>query len=192
MTPKDFYRDYQADDNLSPLSEALLSKILTYTPIHCIEFGSGTGKHLKWLQDKGICSHGIDISPINTITAIIKNGAKSVQLGDESILRNCCNYDVVTTVSVLDHIENIDGIIQEFKRIANKAIVIAETLNQPAAFYYPHAYESYGFVKTGFRWKSDGDGATYFIWVWEKMEEKCHIDWLQDRQDTITAINTKL
>jgi hypothetical protein len=70
-------------------------------------------------------------------------------------------------MSVLDHIENIDEIIMEFKRIANK-IYLAETNDQPGGFYYPHAYEAYGFDKIDFEWTSDADGAKYQIWKWSR------------------------
>lgn len=169
---KQFYMGYEADDNLSPLSERLINEILILNPVHVLDFGFGSGKHLSVLHKKGIVTHGIDISKTNVVTAIFKHSLPSVQLGDESYLRHCCNYDVVTTCSVLDHIKDIDGIIQEFKRIANKAVLIAETNDQPGPHYYPHTYEDYGFNKIDFSWKSEmGDGANYFIWIWWKQKE---------------------
>ena len=167
----EFYKDYQADDTISQLSERLMAEIMKYQPAHVLDFGSGSGKHLHWLDQRGIVCHGIDISPVNVATSIFKHQVPSVAIGNHTHLRHCCNYDVVMTCSVLDHIEHIEGIIQEFKRIANKAIVIAETNDVPAAYYYPHNYEAHGFRRIDWYWRSSGDGAVYNIWVREKEEK---------------------
>jgi ubiquinone/menaquinone biosynthesis C-methylase UbiE len=168
MTPKDFYRQYQADDNLSLLSIELLKQVYKFDPVHVLDFGCGTGKHMAALQKCNVVTHGIDISRVNVIMGMLKHDLPSISLGDEGYLRHYCNFDVVMTCSVLDHIEDIDGIIAEFKRIANKGVVIAETNDTPNDFYYPHDYEKYGFVKVdNFEWKSaEGDGAVYNVWVY--------------------------
>lgn len=169
MTPKDFYRSYIADDSLSELSRELIAEVIKYTPTHVLDFGCGSGKHLSPLNAVGICTIGIDISPMNVYKAIHKYDLPFVACGDESYLRNLCNIDVVFTCSVLDHIEDITGIIDEFKRICNKSVVIAETNALDKPLYYPHHYESYGFVTTGFEWVGE-DGQLYQIWKWNKEE----------------------
>lgn len=136
-------------------------------PIHALEFGCGSGKNLKLLE--GVSTAGIDISFINIIKSVAKNDLTFAMFGDETHLRHLCNFDVVFTVSVLDHIENVEGIIGEFKRIANKAVFLAETNNQPGPHYFPHDYENMGFEKIDYRWQSDGDGAIYYIWKWSKV-----------------------
>jgi len=169
MTPKEFYKTYLADDKVGLIGEYLLTAIILNNPVHVLEFGCGTGKHLIRLNDRSICTLGIDISAINVITAITKYKLPFVVCSDESYLRNICNVDVVFTCSVLDHIENIDEIIAEFKRIANKTVYLAETNDhETGQHYFKHDYESMGFVKVpDFDWKGE-DGAMYYVWKWER------------------------
>jgi hypothetical protein len=110
----------------------------------------------------------MDVSWLN-ITHAFTKGLRFLVLGDETHLRHLCNFDVVFTVSVLDHIEDVGGVINEFKRIANKSIYLAETNDVPGQYYYPHDYESYGFKKLDFGWKSEADGAVYNIYKWNKV-----------------------
>jgi len=167
MTPKQFYKTYQADDNVSELAETLLTLINQEDAVHAFEFGMGSGKHLRRLRAKGIATFGIDISILNCIRA--QSEMDGIALGDESYLRHLVNFDCVFTVSVLDHIEDVDGIIGELKRICNKSVFLLETNDTPAEFYYPHDYESYGFVRLQDTWTSvEGDGATYSIWKYKK------------------------
>jgi SAM-dependent methyltransferase len=166
MHPKEFYRNYLADDESSDLTNELIFLIRDEDPVHVLEFGCGTGKNLVQLEGWGICPIGIDISFINVATAKLKHGISCIVCADESYLRNFVNIDVVFTVSVLDHIEDVDGIIQEFKRIANKAVFLAETNDVVAGYYYQHNYESYGFKKLEFQYTGE-DGASYYIWKWE-------------------------
>ena len=171
MKAKEFYRTYLADNNTSELSDRLVKEILNLNPNHTLEMGCGTGKNLRLINSlaPSIAVSGIDISLVNVLHSIVKNGLQNVALGDESHLRHYCNFDIVFTVSCLDHIEDIDGIIGEFKRIANKAIVIAETNDVTNDFYFSHDYESLGFVKIEFDW-TGADGAKYGIWIWRKSE----------------------
>jgi len=168
MTPATYYKSYQADDKISALSERLITEIMEFNPVHVLDMAAGTGKHLKMLHELGVVTFGIDISPVNVAIAIFKHGLPSFALGDHSYLRFCTNYDVVTTCSFLDHVEFIDDIINEFKRICNKAVVLAEPQHhEPELFYWSHDYESFGFKKTNFSWVGE-DGVTYFIWIWLK------------------------
>ena len=167
MSPKDFYRNYKADDTYSLLSAKLFREILAYEPIHVLEFGCGTGKHLDPMNRDGIVTIGIDISPFNIAKAIHKYDLPCVICSDETYLRNLCNVDVVFTCSVLDHIEDVAGIIDEFKRISNKAVILAETKSEGLDFYYAHDYESLGFEAIEFEWAGN-DKCVYKIWIWEK------------------------
>jgi len=163
-----YYSAYRADDKLSLLSGQLINDILDYKPNSVLDFGMGTGKHIKQLHDLGIVTFGIDISRDNVCTAMFKHDLPFVALGTEAHLRHIVNIDIVTTCSVLDHIENVEGIIGEFKRIANKAVVIAEPLlHDPENFYYAHNYFEMGFNQSNFEWIGE-DGNIYFIWHWLK------------------------
>lgn len=169
MSPKEFYSTYVADDSTSELTDRLVYEIHLFNPVHVLEFGCGSGKNIKLLQDGGVCVTGLDISFINVIRAQAKNEIKNVIYGDETHLRHLCNFDVVFTCSVIDHIESPLDIIDEFKRIANKAVILAETRDIVGPHYFSHKYESLGFTKVDYCWKSrEGDGASYFIWVWQK------------------------
>ena len=179
MSPKDFYRNYVADDELKPINFKLLEQILKFDPARVFEFGMGTGKNLNMFKDL-LCNYakskivtcGLDVSLVGVITAKIKHKLDFVIIGDETHLGNIQNFDCIFTCSVLDHIEDINGIIVEFKRIAQKAIVIAETNDIPGNYYYPHNYEEYGFEKFDYEWKSNGDGAVYNIWIFDKEKDK--------------------
>lgn len=164
---KEFYRNYLADNDTSELSIRLFDEINILNPNHILEFGCGTGKHSDLAyHDCNYC--GLDLSLQNVIHAMVRNDCPMVIKGDETNLRHLCNFDVVFTCSVLDHIEEVEAIIGEFKRIANRAIFLAETNDVPDRFYYPHDYESMGFQKLEFKWKSPSDGALYHIWKLEK------------------------
>lgn len=179
MQAKEYYKTYLADDKLSALSRRLFIEISKENPNHIFEFGCGTGKNINHFE---AVTCGMDISFLNVTHAYTKN-LPFLILGDETHLRHLCNFDVVFTVSVLDHIQDISGIIDEFKRIANKAVFLAETTDTPGEFYYTHRYEDYGFEKVSqselidastrpFSWTSLpplGDGATYHIWKWRKV-----------------------
>lgn len=171
MTPKEFYRTYEADDTYSELSKEAIRIIKEVNPVHVLEFGCGSGKNLNKLNQSGISTIGIDISMMNIIRCKTIYNLPCVVCADENYLRNFVNVDVVFTVSVLDHIEKADGIIDHFKRICNRRVVLAETNDMPGKYYYPHDYESYGFKKKDFKWTSNDDGARYYIWVYDKCAE---------------------
>jgi ubiquinone/menaquinone biosynthesis C-methylase UbiE len=179
IQPKEFYRTYQADDSIVELNRKLAHEVMKESPNHVLEFGTGTGKNLKLIQSlqmqyaKVVAVSGIDISLINVLHATVKNGLPHVSLGDENYLRHYCNFDVVITCSVLDHVENIEGIIQELQRIANKCVIIAEcTESDPANYYYSHDFEKYGFEKLpDSEYYSTADNHVYNIYKWKKRNE---------------------
>lgn len=164
MSPKEYYSRYQADDNLSELSKSLINAVVSHSPSSVLDFGCGTGKHIAKLENVVTC--GLDISLINLEIAHIKNGCNFLVLGTEEYLNHFQAFDVVITCSVLDHIERIDEIIRNFKRIAKKAIYLAETSDIVNEYYYNHDFTKYGFRKVeGTEWKGE-DGATYYLYEW--------------------------
>ena len=170
MTPKEAYSKYIADDSLSGLSEMLISEIMNYNPLVVLDFGAGSGKHSNCLQEVGIETIAIDVSMMNVVRAYSKYDLPTVVCSDERVLKFIKDVDLTFTCSVLDHIEDIGIIIDEFKRIS-KTVILAETQDTPGEFYYSHDYESYGFKKINYNYKSyppEGDGATYEIWIWER------------------------
>lgn len=165
---KSYYRSYIANNIVSPLNEKLIQDILSYNPKSVLEFGCGVGKNLELLKGKVDEHLGIDISAKAVEIARKKN--LNVMNTDEVSLKTIRNYDIVFTCSVLDHVEDIGNIVNELKRIANLAIVIAETNTKVGRFYYPHDYESLGFVKTDYIYVSNQakEQATYYIWHYKR------------------------
>lgn len=168
MNPKNFYSTYQADPTISPLGMDMLNNIIKSEAKTALEFGCGEAKHLRHLRSNGLDTIGIDLSILNVIRA--QSQMDNIMLGNERVLPFFANVDVVFTVSVLDHIEQIDEIITQLKRIAKKGVYLMETNDIPAPYYYPHNYESYGFNKILKPWlSSEGDGSTYHVWYWRKL-----------------------
>ena len=165
--PKAFYKKYLADGKAYPLNHELVRTIMSFEPSNVFEFGCGVGKNLLLLREKGVESVvGIDISE-GAVKKARENGLKATK-ADETYLSSLSSFDVAFTCSVLDHIENVNKIVGELKRISRKGVVLMETNDTPAKYYYPHDYESYGFVKTGYTYQStqpDGDGALYEQYV---------------------------
>jgi ubiquinone/menaquinone biosynthesis C-methylase UbiE len=185
MTAAEYYKTYIADDNIMELNRELLMRVVMEKPIHCLEFGSGTGKHIAYLERVGISGMCLDISFMNMIKSVAKNDCQFSAIGNETHLRHLCNFDVVFTCSVLDHIEHIDDIVAELVRICNKCVIIAETNSKDDDFYYKHDYEKYGFVDIGYEWLSPDDSCLYKIWRLEKPAEQKSdfeegVQWVRD------------
>lgn len=170
--PKHYYKTYVADAKIYPCNIRLAEEILSYNPKSVFEFGCGVGKNLDLLRQMSngtIMLKGIDISAEAVKRA--RQNSLDVILGTEDSLTEIALKDIAFTCSVLDHIKDIDFIISELKYIANKVVILLETNDIPAKFYYPHNYERYGFVKTNYKYISslpEGDGATYHLWKWER------------------------
>ena len=161
MNPKDYYMNYEADDNISPANELLVLEITRYHPKSVFEFGAGTGKNINllWKYNPDMSGYGCDLSKINVQKAE-QNGV-FIEEGDEYLLQYYGNIDVVFTCDVLNHIPNIDFVVSEMKKLCNKSIVIAEPAKE-GDYFYPHDYESYGFVKLDEK---------YNIYKWDKPKQ---------------------
>lgn len=165
--PKEFYKNYQADNIIDVIDIALVSCIEEFEPTSVFEFGCGSGKNLALLKknNPNIQTYGMDISIVNVIQSHL-NGVDCVIRGDERYMPQG-KFDVCFTCSVLDHIpnENIEQVIGNLVSMSNKAVVIGETNEYEGNFYYKHDFESFGFVKQTLPYVSEGDGLNYFIWV---------------------------
>ena len=168
LDSKSYYRTYVSNEVVSPCNEQQVRDIISYNPQSVFEFGCGVGRILGLLKDKVAECYGIDISKKGI--EIARKKSLNVDVGDETKLLSLKNYDIAYTSSVLDHIKDIDSIVKELKRIANKAIVIAETNTPVGKFYFSHDYESFGFVNSGYRYVSHNAKmpAVYEIWHWKK------------------------
>jgi SAM-dependent methyltransferase len=190
--PKQFYKNYIADDKLDEIDKAISEIIVNhFAPTSVFEFGCGSGKNLMLIKNAipVIETCGQDISPMNCLNAHLR-GVDSVIIGDERHMP-MRKFDVCFTVSVLDHIppENIEQVIGNLQAMANKAVVIVEAnLQDPENFYWDHNYFQWGFknsvssveplgkVQALFPdFTSSEDGNQYFIWVWKnpQYEAEC-------------------
>lgn len=176
MTSKDYYKSYLAGDQVWELNQRLVAEILSFSPERVYEFGCGSGKNLKLIQevDLKIMTCGSDISAENCNHARLKSEVPLVIVGDEGILAHLCNFDVVFTCSVMDHIEenHFTPIIEQFKRIANKAVILAETNDKVGEYFFPHDYKKEGFEVVDYAWESPY-GGLYRIWIWRKILRNC-------------------
>lgn len=170
MEPKSFYATYHANNELCEIDELLIDEALKENPESVFDFGTGTGKNLKRIQELNpkvnVC--GLDMSFLNIIHARAKNSIPFLIIGDEWFLCRLRNFDVVITCSVLCHIKDIRLIIEDLKQIAKKSIIIAETTDNGGEFYYHHNYESYGFTDLGLMSYSSGNNCNYRIYKYEK------------------------
>lgn len=166
--PKTFYHNYHAADQLFEIDFHLCDTIQRKRPGSVLDFGCGTGKNLLELQRRipNLATCGIDMSFLNIIHARAKNNLPMLIIGDEYHLCRLADFDVVTTCSVLCHIQDITDIVINLKRIANKAVVIAETTDIVGEFYYAHDYEALGFEKVKGTKVLSGNDATYNIYQW--------------------------
>jgi len=171
-SPKRYYKNYMADEKPSQLNEKLTEVIRSFKPESVFEFGCGTGKNLLLLRNHVPNLSGIELSK-KAVERCQEKGLSVIQ-GDESEVPNQLPVDVAFTCSVLDHIIDIGVIINHLKTLAKKAVVICETNDIVAKYYYHHDYISYGFIPIDYSYSLSkelgGDGATYKIYVWKKLE----------------------
>jgi trans-aconitate methyltransferase len=165
--PKEFYKNYQADNVIDEIDVALIHNIIKFKPKTVFEFGCGSGKNLALIKNElsDAITYGMDISIINVMQSHLA-GVDCVIRGDERYMPNQ-KFDVCFTCSVLDHIpyENIEQVIGNLISMSDKAVVIAETNEHEGDFYFKHDFEKYGFVKKKNTFISSNDGFNYFIWV---------------------------
>lgn len=172
---KEFYRTWSGClvDQIWPLNEKLAEVIKGYNPKSVLEFGCSVAKHAKLLP--GIDYFGIDVNP--QAVRIARFAGHTVLEGDEYSLGEANHwanrFDVAFTCSVLNHMPEIDYAVKHLKRIATKAVVIAETRDVPDDEidkwrYFPHDYEALGFKKLDYVWESFHRLQQYCIYVIEK------------------------
>lgn len=186
--PKQFYRNYIADDTFDKVDRFLITIISDFSPASAYEFGCGSGKNLQQLKNQIAFMEtcGQDISPMNCLNAHLR-GVDSVIIGDERHMP-MRKFDVCFTCSVLDHVppENIEQVVGNLQAMANKAVIIAESvMDDPDNFYWNHDYSAWGFQKVSGDYTtneggwivsvpqfiSPDDKSEYFIWIWRKPQE---------------------
>jgi SAM-dependent methyltransferase len=167
---KAFYSTYHANNEVFEIDHILTDMVIDLKPESVFDYGTGTGKNLKLIQEKmkyrvEVC--GLDLSFLNIIHARAIHYLPFLVIGDEAFLKYLNQFDVSITCSVLCHIPDIRDIVLQLQRIS-KHIVITETNDEINEHYYPHNYEAHGFVDQGINWYSAGNNANYKFYKWSK------------------------
>jgi 2-polyprenyl-3-methyl-5-hydroxy-6-metoxy-1,4-benzoquinol methylase len=167
MESKNYYKTFKAKDAINELNLKLIELVKSYDPVSVLDFGCGTGKNLA-LINQDVLRIGIDISAANVRVANTRHKLPLVVCGDETLLTTLGKVDVVFTCSVLDHIEDAFPIIADLKRLARKAVIIAETNDIVGRYYFPHDYDVYGFTRIENFSFQGRFGATYHLYFLTK------------------------
>jgi len=140
------YKDnYHVQAEISKLNLLTYGFISSYEPESVFEFGCNMGRHLNQLRDLFKCHvFGIDINE-NSIRSGNKLFGFENLIKDETYLKEIPtnSYDIVFTNSVLCHIEEIDDIVKELRRIARTAVVVCETRLKKGEHWYNHGYNGF-------------------------------------------------
>lgn len=147
---KKFYSVYNLqDEKIHDINKRVITEIIwRFNPKSVFEFGCNNGKNLSLLP-KSVTHLGIDVNWL-VIEKHKKTGLDLLH-GDESFLRNMGDdsFDVSFTCSVLNHIEYIDDIVRDLKRISRKGVVCMESDSTRNWRWFPHDYKKLGFTHMG-------------------------------------------
>ncbi len=151
--------------------------ILQYEPKKVLEFGCNTGRNLKALEELVIqdgVGNWMDLYGIDQNEEAIRNGKKNyvfpgmihLTIADEKyldiLIKGKSHFDVIFTVSVLDHNyrDDAEKILQKLDALASKALILVE----------PQHYDHTGLVIEGSMEHLSEDMAPYtFSWDYEMM-----------------------
>lgn len=101
---------------LNFLRQLEMEQVLPYLPARAriLEFGSGTGQQAKFLADHGLDVIAIDLATSNyaghRIFPVQDYDGRHIPVEDGSI-------DVIFSSNVLEHVENLEEIFTEFRRV---------------------------------------------------------------------------
>jgi len=132
---KELAKEYWSGINFSnyklerPWSKFIATKVLEYAPKKVLEFGCNAGKNLIAIKnsDADVDVFGVDIN-CEAIKYAKEECHLNVACLDESIFSIIPDntYDVVYTVSVLDHVPYPDKILSQLLRISKKGVLLLE------------------------------------------------------------------
>lgn len=170
LPPKDFYQIWRPTNRKQKIKSLFFHELENNTSV--FEFGCHNGFNLEWIQElhSNIEVYGIDLNK-KSIQEGQKKNRDYISIGDEFTLKHLRNYDTVFTSSVLTHIEDIDFIISELKRIAVNEVIVIETNEfDDRKYYFHHDYERFGFrkIRSARMPLVNGNGLLYYQWVFEK------------------------
>jgi len=128
-------KDYWSNINFKsytveqPWSKFIAKNVMNYKPNRVFEFGCNAGKNLIEIKniDSSIDLYGIDIN-CKAIEFGQDKHNLNVFCSDENVLNIIPDntYDVVYTVSVLDHVPEPEKILLQLLRIASKGVLLLE------------------------------------------------------------------
>lgn len=140
---KEHYTEqYHPQIKMSPINKKTYEFIKSLEIKTAFEFGCNTGRHLLKFRKMGIKSFGIDINSTSIFYARFLNKLENVEVADELSFKNIPDnsFDMVFTNSVLCHIEYIDDILKNLKRISKKHLIMVEAIKRQGTHWWPHNY----------------------------------------------------
>jgi len=110
-------------------SKFMADQIIRLKPQSVLEFGCNVGRNLLALRDSapGLRLQGIDINPEAVEFGRTERGLNLAQ-GDETFFTEqpADAFDVIFTVSVLDHLPNPLPVLREMMRVARLGVLLLE------------------------------------------------------------------
>lgn len=163
MTSKEFYTNYNNGHVIYECNKRIIGLINGMNPYSVLEYGCGTGKNLNLIRAERRV--GIDLSRPAIVDGIKSYEGIDFIYSDEAILSSFRNkqFDVSFTVSVLDHIEDIDFILEQLK-VVSGVIYALESKDKWQEYCYAHDYLDMGFKDMNYGWKSPATGADYRLY----------------------------
>jgi SAM-dependent methyltransferase len=192
-----------------PMYASVLARVVTtLEPGSVLEFGSNTGRNLQLIRNKVSSKtklKGIDINQ-DSIDWGREEWGLDLECVDESYLSTCeaNSYDLVFTVSVLDHIPDIENVVRDIYKVTSGHFILLEPhldseinylkcfkdenripaeIKAQAPYSYLHDYKSI-FQRVGFEEVVDlplptyfgGFGLLYRLTLFEKKDAESNFD----------------
>lgn len=140
---KEHYTDqYHPQIKMSPINKRTYEFIDSLDIKTVFEFGCNIGRHLLKFRKMGIKPFGIDINATSIFYARFLHKLENVDVADELSLKDIPDnsFDLVFTNSVLCHIEHIDDILKDLKRISKKHLIMVEAIKKQGIHWWEHKY----------------------------------------------------
>jgi SAM-dependent methyltransferase len=111
-----------------PWSQFIAKRVVDYSPSRVFEFGCSAGKNLRAILEisREIEVFGVDIN--DQAIAYAQESGLNVAIADEDILElfPVDSFDVVFSISVLDHLPYPAPVLANLARIARRAVLLLE------------------------------------------------------------------
>ena len=176
------YLDYEAVQEQNTFWELIKKSIFATSPFpikNCLDIGCATGNFLKLMQDSGVSTVGVELSPYSAQKAR-KKGLKVYTSKFEDLSFNE-TFALVTLFDLIEHVESPTSLLNNIKKImAKDSLIVITTPNLRKSFLdkdqwigYLHSHEHLYFFtpetitallrKTGFTViKIDTDDVFYY------------------------------